>query len=331
MSIETGVYNELSQKIMVPSSELIPELFRMLVDEEDAQVLLALPATAADLAQKFDLKLEEMDAKLADFFVKGLVFKSRRDEGISYRLCRDVMQFHDSTILWPGASRAYHDLWQRYMEEEWPEYTKLVEAFMPRPTTRIIPVDTSLAVKSEVLAYEDVRNLVESATRIAVTRCTCRLIAHKCDRPVEVCLQLDRAADYTLERGTGREVTTDEAMDIVRDCEEAGLVHVTMNRTENMLFICNCCECCCVVMPVMIEHGRKLVDPSRFLAAVDPDACLACGTCEERCFFGAVELLDEGIAAIEAQKCMGCGSCQVTCTGDAITLSEVRERAFIPS
>ncbi len=36
------------------------------------------------------------------------------------------------------------------------------------------------------------------AKDLAVTKCTCRLVAHKCDRPLEVCLQVDNAASYAV-------------------------------------------------------------------------------------------------------------------------------------
>ena len=79
----------------------------------------------------------------------------------------------------------------------------------------------------------------------------------------------------------------------------------------------------------MIEHGRKMVDPSRFLAVVDPEKCEACGTCDDRCFFSAVTT-DE-VTSIDRDKCMGCGVCQITCPAEAISLVEVREKEFVPT
>ena len=38
--------------------------------------------------------------------------------------------------------------------------------------------------------------LLKKPTPLAVTRCTCRVIAHKCDMPLEVCIQVDNAAKY---------------------------------------------------------------------------------------------------------------------------------------
>ncbi|MBW1989807.1 MAG: 4Fe-4S binding protein, partial [Deltaproteobacteria bacterium] len=269
---------------------------------------------------------------LQELFIRGLTFKKKTPEGIMWRMCRDVVQFHDASIVWPGATREFYNLWQKFMEEEWPAFAKMAESLLPRPMTRIIPVQKSLSPRAQVLAYESVADIVEQSDPIAVTKCTCRLIAHKCDRPVEVCLQVGKAADYTLERGTGRLVSKEEALKIVSECEEAGLMHVTMNRAEGLHFICNCCGCCCIAMPVMIQHGSKMCDPSRFTARVDAEVCQACGQCADRCYFSAITI-DEGLGAavVDQEKCMGCGICQVACPTGALYLEEVREKEFIPA
>ena len=246
-------------------------------------------------------------------------------------MCRDMIQFHDATILWPEATKAYHDLWQRFMEEEWPMFARLAEQFFPKPFTRIIPVGQAVdAGNQQVLDIDSANRIVMDADTIAVTKCTCRLTAHKCDMPLEVCLQVGNAAKYTLDRGTGRAVSKEEALSILADCEEKGLVHVTMNKAHAGHFICNCCACCCQAMPLVISEGLKILDPSRYVAEIDPDLCSACGTCLDRCFFSAIEEKADAMAVI-AEKCMGCGLCQVTCPEDAITLKAVRPEDFIPA
>ena len=330
--MEKTVFQKFAEKIMIPESVLVPQLIAKIASEQDVEILLSMPATAPQLAEKFSMDDKDMEAKLHEFFLKGLVFKSNKPDGVLYRMCRDVAQFHDATIVWPDAGRDFYDMWQQFMEEEWPDYTKLIEQVMPRPFTRIIPVEQSLSPRSQILAYESCKDLIESADTVAVTKCTCRLIAHKCDAPIEVCLQLGKAARYTLERGTGKEVSKQEAMDIIKQSEEQGLMHVTMNKAQNMHFICNCCGCCCMAMPMMIQYGRKMNDPSRFCAVVDEEACEACGECVDRCHFNAITLEDgDDAAAIDAEVCMGCGICQVTCPTDAISLDEVRDKEFIPA
>ncbi|MGM0454168.1 MAG: ATP-binding protein, partial [Thermodesulfobacteriota bacterium] len=187
--------------------------------------------------------------------------------------------------------------------------------------------------KQQVLDVESAQQMIERAETLAVTKCTCRMIAHKCDSPLEVCLQMDNAAKYTLDRCTGREVNRRQAKDILLQAEEAGLVHVTMNRAHSGHFICNCCSCCCQALPLVISEGLNICDPSRFQARIDPESCTGCETCVERCQFDAIAApeTDESVMAVLEEKCMGCGLCQVTCPEEAISLVEVRPQDFIPS
>ncbi len=327
---DTSVYEKLSEKIFMAGSAIIPELWSMIADENEATALLTLPGTAAEVAAQTGLESSAVETMLEGLYHKGVVFKSVKPEGTKYRLASSLVQFHDASILWPEAPQAYLDLWQRYMEEEWPSYAKVVMGVLPRPFTRIIPVEQPIEVKNRILAFEDVDSLIEAANQVAVTNCTCRLIAHKCDKPVEVCLQIGKAAAYTIDRGSGRSVTKEEARKILRLSEEAGLVHVTMNRAGDSHFICNCCDDCCMSFTLLISDAVNLCDPSRFAAQVDSEACTGCALCEERCYFGALSMGNEGTVQILAEKCMGCGLCQVACPEKAIAMVQVREEEFIP-
>jgi len=325
-------YRALAEKIFMGNSALIPLLFEMIADPEEADILLALPAAAKGLAESYGKSEDEVQGMLDVLFRKGLVFKKQTPEGTLYRTCRDLMQFHDASILWPEAPREYLDLWQRFMEEEWPAFSEIVDKILTKPVGRIVPVGETVEGRQQILAYEDVRQLIEEAGTIAVTNCTCRLTAQKCDRPVEICLQIGKAGEYTIDRGSGREIDKEEALALLRKAEEAGLIHVTMNRAEDTHFICNCCEDCCMTFPLMINKKLNLCDPSRFVARIDEELCAGCGDCLERCYFGARALEDErNVVVVTEDECMGCGLCQVVCKEGAITLEIVREEDFIPT
>ena len=328
---DENLYQQLAEKIFLKDSVIIPQLFEMLADAKEAEALLALPATTEGAAEKTGMTADEAAKMLDTLFRKGLVFKKVKDEGVIYRLCRDLVQFHDATILWPEAPREFLDLWQKYMEDEWPTYASVVEKILEKPFSRIVPVNESIDATQRILAYEDVKEMIEGAKKIAVTNCTCRLIAQKCDRPINICLQLDRAADYSIDRGTGRELSKEEAMQKIREAEEAGLVHMTMNRSENTHFICNCCDDCCQTFPLIISMGLHLCDPSRFRSQVSTDLCTGCEDCLDSCFFGALSMSGDDLAVVDYEKCMGCGLCKVACTEGAITLVEAREKDFIPT
>ena len=323
-------YVELASRIGLGQSERIARLFGIIANQNEAELLLALPGNAPAVAEKLGRSQEEIASMLRTLFVKGIVFPSGMTEPRTYRMSRDLVQFHDASILWPDAPQEFLDLWQDFMEVEWPEVAKTFSKLMPRPFTRVIPVGVTVRAKTQVLAFEDIKEIVETARSISVSKCTCRLTAHKCNRKLEACLQVNKAADYNIARGTGRKLSVDEALEIVRQAEEDGLIHVVMNKQNVDNFICNCCPCCCQTMPVLIKHNIRVVEPSRFEAEIDPDLCASCATCLDRCYFGAISLEENEPARVEGAKCIGCGLCQVTCPSEAISMVEVRERDFVP-
>ena len=152
----------------------------------------------------------------------------------------------------------------------------------------------------------------------------------KCDAPVEVCLQIDRGADYAIERGSGRELTRGEAMEIMKQAEDAGLVHVTMNRAGVGHYICNCCGCCCLSFSLLLTEGLRRCEPSRYRPQISQEDCSACGTCEDRCWFNAIGPVQGEVAVVNEERCLGCGQCAVACPEEAIRMVEVREPDFIP-
>ena len=329
--MEKTIYEQMTDKIFLSGSKLIPQLFEMIASLEEADLLMKMPGSPAELAKDIGKTEEETAAMCKTLYVKGLAFKSMKGGETRYKMCRDLIQFHDGTILWPEAPRAYHDLWQTFMETEWPDFARLYTKVLPTAFTRVIAVEESVDTgKQQVLDMDSVNKIIDTSEALAVTRCTCRVIAHKCDMPVEACIQVGNAALYTLDRGTGRKITKDEAYAIIRDCEQKGLVHVTMNKSHVGHFICNCCSCCCQTLPLIISERLNLTAPSRFCARVDESLCSGCGTCLDRCKFNAIRV-ESDKATVNAEFCLGCGLCHVTCPENAITLVEVRPASFVPN
>lgn len=326
-------YKELAASIGAGESRIIAKIFKLLATEDEAKILLAAspPATVEQLAQRSGFSQDKIMELVRTLFQKGLLFYSEKGGEKRYYRVRHVPQLHDATAVPTDAPVELLDLWRQYTDTEWPDYAKKVEALLPRAPIRVIPVNVTLQTGARILGFDDVKNTVNGARSLAVTRCTCRAIARRCDKPLEVCIQVNRAADYAIERGTGRAVSKEEALEILKMCEEEGLVHVVDNRREVDHVICNCCKCCCMNWPPLKAGVKQFILPSRFSAKVDDTLCSGCGTCTERCFFDAIKLAEgQETAKVDQEKCMGCGVCVVKCPTEAISLEEVRSEDFVP-
>ncbi len=326
------VYRELSKKVGAGESDIVPLIWKVVCSEDEARLVNALPASVEDLSERFEKPRPEMDTILQSLFRKGLVFESFKDGRPIYRMPRHIIQFHDASSLWPEAPGELLDLWRRYTEEEYPQVPALLKAIQAPPFFRVIPIHEKIEPESHVLAYEDASRIVESADLLAVTKCPCRMIMRKCDKPLEVCLQMNRGAEYAIKRGTGRRIDVEEAKAILRSAEEAGLVHLTENKAGIGTVICNCCQCCCVGLPyARKEETNSLLVPSRYRAVVEASSCTGCGICVDECPMDAIFLDSQDLAAIHDDICIGCGVCSHFCPTGAIGMTVARDRDFIPS
>ena len=78
----------------------------------------------------------------------------------------------------------------------------------------------------------------------------------------------------------------------------------------------------------MLSIHKNLPKPLNFwatnyFAVVDVNACVGCGTCEDKCQVDAVKVNEkEQIAYVNLDRCLGCGVCVVNCPNDSISLSK---------
>jgi len=98
------------------------------------------------------------------------------------------------------------------------------------------------------IPFEEARKLIEKAHYIALTNCACRISVHKCDKPLDVCIIFDGAAEFLVDRGYAWKASVDETINTLIKSEEAGLVHTSNNSKDRATVICNCCPCCCTVL-----------------------------------------------------------------------------------
>lgn len=206
---------------------------------------------------------------------------------------------------------------------------------------RVIPVEEQIEVSSDsILPYEEIRKLVDNSSTIAVSNCYCRhhkdLLGEPCKKgaPKLNCIQLGKNAAFAIEQGFAKAISKDEAMKILREAEDYGLVHKAIHAGGNLdkteAAICNCCKCCCETFQLYYKGIAPLKSMTSYLAKVDDESCIGCGTCVNMCPVEAPELLD-AVAVIDGERCIGCGVCAHHCPEEAISLKRTGPRlVFVP-
>jgi predicted transcriptional regulator len=206
---EKTINQQLAEQVGAGDSKIVAAIFGTLTDENEAKLLLAAapPSTAAEISEKTGIPETDIEGMVDPLFRKGLLFKSKKADGTRYYRVRNLLQMHDSTAVATDASREMLDLWKQYMVEEWTDFSRKFEEKLPNSVMRVVPVNISIDLNTQILAFDDVKNLIDGARNLAVTRCSCRTIDGACGKELEVCIQVDRAADYAIERGTGRQLS----------------------------------------------------------------------------------------------------------------------------
>ena len=183
------------------------------------------------------------------------------------------------------------------------EYTlknmKLMTPNLPRGmgVMRVIPVQQSIDLNRHAVSSDQLSKYIEGAWKIAVTDCSCRrtrrIMGEGCGHlEQDMCIMLNKAADFHVKTGHGREITKQEAYEILQRAEENGLIHELSNTdgTGEVGGICNCCECSCLSLRGGRLFNTSTIMKSNYRAQVDKDKCVACGQCVENCQMNALRL-----------------------------------------
>ena len=162
---------------------------------------------------------------------------------------------------------------------------------------RVIPVEKAIDGDSRSCSYEEISKYLDEAHRFSVSNCSCRtareIMGEGCGHLKEdMCIQLDHAAEYYIRTGRGREITRQEADEIILKAEENGLMHQIPNTdgSGKTHAICNCCGCGCFALRTSTMFKNNDMSRSNYVAKVNKENCVACGQCAENCPMNAIQL-----------------------------------------
>lgn len=162
---------------------------------------------------------------------------------------------------------------------------------------RVIPIESAINGESKRASYEEVSKYLNDNTVFSVSDCSCRtareVAGEGCGHLKEdMCIQMGKAAKYYIKTGKGREITREEAFEIIRKAEENGLMHTMPNvdGPGETHAICNCCGCSCFALRNASMFYNNDFVRSNYVSVVDPEKCVACGECVEVCPTNAAKL-----------------------------------------
>jgi Na+-translocating ferredoxin:NAD+ oxidoreductase RNF subunit RnfB len=295
-------------------------------EAEAAMALTMFPESANAIAKKLGKKESDTEKLFYSMSKKGLILRLGTEQNtyMAANFIVGMWEYHVNDL----DEKLIHDV-NEYIPQIWEKtWTK-----QKTQQLRVVPVSKSISAEMNIMPYEEAESIIKKQSKIVVAPCICRkeqnMVGHGCDRPLETCLMLGAGAYFYEQNGTGRPISQEEALEILNQGVEAGLV-LQPSNSQKPSVICMCCGCCCLVL----KNLNKLDEPANvayanYYAAVSEDDCTGCGNCEDICQMGAIAVKDES-AVVSLARCIGCGLCVTRCEFDAATLVEKEESAKHP-
>ena len=338
-------------------------------NEEEFDLIYAFrekPSQTMDqLIESSGFAIEKVEQLATSLARKGLIFNQPNSAGIMvYRLLPlmlvGVMEYKFMVELTGSQeerdlAKLFEKLLEELRDQIQDNYDALSPLFNTAPAVdrtvparitedgkpiQIIPVDKALEVTEEfILPSQTVEEIINKFDDIAVGYCFCRqrrsLLGDPCstDAPTLNCFSFGKSARHTAAQGFAKKVTREEALKIMKEAENAGLIHKAFHpgsrESKPETSICNCCKDCCDTMELWRSGTLPLINSTYHLSMINLESCTGCGTCVEWCPTDAIILNEKELAQRDERACLGCGVCSRFCPEGAISLKEGLRRVFI--
>ncbi|TFG13633.1 MAG: 4Fe-4S dicluster domain-containing protein [Promethearchaeota archaeon] len=341
-------------EVPMPINQPLLDLIKELINEDQLNFLLNFKKpsyTLEEIKEWTVLDDNALKKMLNDLMHIGVVtgIPSRSTGIMVYRLVAFLPGLLEFTLMRGETGEKQKRLakiWERFFNElkkgTQNNYDTIIEVFKTAPPfDRVVPVDEEIEVQEEkIFPFEDVKKIIENAEVIGLQYCYCRhlkdLLEDPCklDAPRHNCFSFGRTAKFCIEQGFSEEISKEEAIKILKEAEDAGLVHKAIHSHSNPeleeIGLCNCCKCCCGSLSAFHNGTSPISSVTSYIAKIIKEKCVGCGTCVEKCPIEAIDLNNE-VAKLNAAKCIGCGLCAYHCPEKAINLNRTGLRTvFIP-
>jgi len=218
------------------------DILKRFYTPEQAKITLkvtSLPEPAVAIARRLKADEKKIEDSLEKMAKEGLLLRVHSPEAPLYAQPNFIMgiyEWHVNMIDREIAEKV-DQVYDQLLVKHW--QGKKVKQL------RVVPVDKSIDHKDTVRGYDVIRELVRGTRNgpYAVAPCICRVEqlkkGNEVNRPVETCLLFGMMAEYYIENGIGKELTENELMEKLTECEKASLVPFSTNSQ----IIANMCMC----------------------------------------------------------------------------------------
>jgi hypothetical protein len=108
-----------------------------------------------------------------------------------------------------------------------------------------------------LLTPAEAEQLLDIAGGLAAGPCDCRQVFGNCDHPKNNEILLGPTRHILMEAmpDESREISREEAGQILRDSHQRGLILTIVKCHGDFYAICSCCSCCCVPLRLSKQYG----------------------------------------------------------------------------
>jgi len=332
--------------------EMIP-MVKAAFTPGEAALLTGIPfrgGTLEELAELKQMAPEELKERLDVLAGKGAIFRTARGDTLHYRL-KDTAFIFYRAMFWPPRADARSAAVAPLATQSYSNVHDVFKYIQQKPL-RVLPVEGTIEDTRQIYPFEAAARVLDAKSYFCVSACACR---HRmeldpnqpnCRHSLETCLHFDDLGRYMVENKLGREITREEAGEILRRSAEEGLMPALENALEDADTICNCCPCCCSHFHFFHKLGHaEAHNHSNYRLRTNPELCIGCGLCVRRCPMDALRLEDAAgtqgrvtavsddkgrrkelrnksgkVAVVNPEICLGCGVCAYKCQTKSLVL-----------
>ena len=309
LKLGTMITDRYLQKFTRTLSTSDPEYWALntVLTKEEVKFLLSFKKTRVNLdvpaLAKLNNMSEEDTQKMCDHLCWIGVLESNRENA-------DKHMQYDVPVFVPGSAEFM--MMNDELTDQYPQLATFFNLMTQMPLEgvtpmvplggagigmHVIPVEKAIEHENKSVSVEHISHWLSKYDKYSVGQCTCRKQQAmrgegSGDINGEFCMGVGDMAEYCVNKGMGRYISYEEALEILERAERHGFVHQITNidGEDKIVAICNCAPGVCNAIRTSQLYNTPNMSRSAYRAHVDREKCVACGKCVEVCPVGAAKL-----------------------------------------